>query len=69
MYNYISLVLLKVDKNGDPSVLADVRTKAVAMEHIEAISRQLYIRGKKVAALQGFWDVYRMVGTHYFHCL
>ena len=41
MYNYIFLVLLKVDKKGDPSVMVDVPTKTVAMEHIEAISRQL----------------------------
>ena len=36
------MVLLKVDKKGDPSVMADVPTKVVAMEHIEAISRQLF---------------------------
>ena len=54
MYNYISLVLLKVDKNGDPSVLADVRTKAVAMEHIEAISRRYISEARKLQLCKDF---------------
>ena len=60
MYNYIFLVLLKVDKKGDPSVMADVRTKAVAMEHIEAISRQLSearkLQLRKVFGMKDGWN-------------